>query len=417
MARQHLGLRQKGEMGKQSLLAVRRSRHATPRAWQSLAIAAILFIAVFALSAEAAKDYYKIMGVDRQADDRTIKRAYRKLAQKLHPDKHPEKGDQFVELSEAYQILSEPETRKIYDRYGEDGVKRHQQQAGSAAGNDPMNVFRNFFGGGGGPFGQQGPRRGPNRNYNLEVGLEDMYRGRRVSVQHQRNVICAACDGSGAREKSDIHSCEACGGQGIRVVQQQIMPGFVTRSQVQCDRCGGQGQVIQHLCSRCNGQKVTAETVDLDVEILPGAREGEEILFEGDADEGPDFEPGDVSFKLRSVRHKGDFRRRDNHLYTTYPISLADALLGFDYQLRHMDDHNVTLRRTTVTQPGWTQTIKGEGMPKRDDDGHGDLFVEYQVVMPDKIEGDIQTAFEKIFARKATRGEPAKESSHSHEEL
>lgn len=296
------------------------------RTWSSsstIALLAALLVCLVVVVQAAARDYYAVMGVDRTADDRTIKRAYRKLAQKLHPDKHPEKNDQvsecvrarredesadplparsqFVEMSHAYQVLSDAKLRKIYDRYGEDGVKQHEQQsaAGGQGGQDAYNVFRNFFGGGGGPFGQAGPRRGPSKQYNLEVSLEDMYLGKKVQITHERNILCPACDGSGAKSKADIHTCDKCNGQGVRVVRQQIMPGFITNAQVQCDECRGQGRVIKHMCPRCGGNKVIREAAELDVEIVPGAHEGEEIIFEGDADEGPDYEAGDVIFNIR----------------------------------------------------------------------------------------------------------------------
>ncbi|MCO5586130.1 hypothetical protein L7F22_040070 [Adiantum nelumboides] len=363
--------------------------------WLALAV---LVLALLCGVAQAAKDYYKIMGVDTGADDRTIKRAYRKLAQKLHPDKHPDKAEEFVELSEAYQVLSDKEARKIYNRFGEEGVKRHLAQKQASQGgadnpNDPMNVFRQFFGGG---FQQQQQtRKGSTKQFNLEVNLADMYKGRTVTISFDRHVLCPACDGSGAKSKSDIHHCETCNGQGVRIVRQQIMPGFVTNAQVTCDACGGQGRVIKHKCPKCEGAKVIVEQVELDVEILPGTHEGEELLYEAEADEGPDFDAGDVLVKVQSKPQRGDFRRRDKHLYATIPISLADALLGFEMNLTHLDGSIVTLKRAAVTQPNYVATLAGQGMPlhhsvqPHDGTTHGNLYVEYNVVLPDQVEGDL----------------------------
>ncbi|KAK0530704.1 DnaJ- protein scj1 [Tilletia horrida] len=365
----------------------------------------VLFIVLALLPAlvQAARDYYKILDVDKSASDRDIKRAYRKRAQKIHPDKHPDKQDEFVELSEAYQTLIDPELRKIYDRHGADGVKRHQQGQAAGGNQDPFDVFRHFFGGdafgGGGDF----VRKGPNKNFHLQFDLADFYKGRKLGLSYDREVLCSTCDGSGARSKSDIHSCETCQGRGVRVVRQQIMPGFHTTAQVTCDQCGGQGRVIKHACPACNGRKLKTEKTEIQVEVEPGMKEGEEITFEGDSDEGPDFEPGDVIVKLTATRSKGDFRRRDTHLYTTYPIGLDDALLGFEHTITHMDGHNVTLKRSSVTQPGFVQTIAEEGMPIRENGaihGHGNLYVEYQVVLPERVDGDLRTALQRVFGRK-----------------
>lgn len=208
-------------------------------------------------------------------------------------------SQQFIELSDAYQALSDPEVRKIYDRYGEDGVKKHQ--AGQGAGgrpNDPFDMFRHFFGGGGGGF-NGGARRGPNKHFNVEVPLSDMYTGRTFELEYERNVVCPACDGSGARSPADIHTCETCAGRGVRIVRQQIMPGFITNAQVTCDKCAGAGRVIAHACPKCGGNKIMTDQSTLDVEIEPGMREGEELVFEGDADESPDWEAGDVVIRLR----------------------------------------------------------------------------------------------------------------------
>jgi DnaJ-related protein SCJ1 len=222
------------------------------------------------------------------------------MAQKLHPDKHPDKNAEFVEMSEAYQVLIDPKQRGIYDRYGADGIKQHQAgQAGRGGGeaHDPFNIFQNFFGGGGGG-GNQGVRKGPTKQFNLEINLADMYNGRIVPITFQRKIVCPQCDGHGARSKQDIHTCETCNGQGIRIVRQQIMPGFVTNAQMTCDRCGGKGKVIRERCGRCHGEKVVEEQMELDVEIAKGASEDEELVYEGESDEGPDFEAGDVLVKL-----------------------------------------------------------------------------------------------------------------------
>ncbi len=372
----------------------RRPRRQSAR--PSLLLLLGLLLGFLAALAEAARDYYKILDVDKSASLRDIKRAYRKKAQKLHPDKHPDKKDQFIDVSDAYQTLSDPELRKIYDRFGEDAVKKHQagQQNG---GQDPFDLFSSWFGGGGGGFqGQQQARRGPSKQFNVEVELGDFYRGKSFEIEHERQVLCHSCDGSGARSKSDIHECDVCGGRGVRIVRQQIMPGFVTNAQMQCDKCHGRGRVITHKCPRCNGAKVQTEKVPLTVDIEPGTPEGFQFVLEGESDEGPDFEAGDVIIRLSSARRSADFRRRDSHLYITRAIGLDDALLGFEQNITHYDGHTVTLKRSSVTQPGFVQTVEGEGMPLFGPNGNiegkfGDLYVEYEVVLPQTVTGDFKT--------------------------
>lgn len=191
------------------------------------ALLLVLLIASLAAVVSATASYYKLLDIDPSADARTIKKAYRRLAQRLHPDKFPEKEAEFVKMSEAYQVLSDDELRKIYDRFGEEGVKRHRAgQAGpGGGGHDPFDVFRNFFGGGGGGGHAQGVRKGPTKQFNIMVSLKDLYVGKTITLEYDRSVVCHKCDGSGARNKGDIKTCEACAGRGVRIVRQEIMPG------------------------------------------------------------------------------------------------------------------------------------------------------------------------------------------------
>ena len=348
----------------------------------------------------AAKDYYKVLGVDKTASDRDIKRAYRKRAQKIHPDKHPDKHAEFLELSDAYQTLSDAETRKIYDRYGSDGVKKHQARKDNPHqhAQDPFDIFSRFFGGGG---GGGGVRKGPSKAFNVDVDIEDFYKGKTFTLEYQRNVVCPHCDGSGAESPGDIHTCETCDGRGVRIVRQQIMPGFITNAQMTCDRCGGAGSVIAHKCSNCHGQKIVQEVASIEVELERGANDGVEVVIEGEADEAPDHEAGDIIVKISARRSKGQFRRGGTSLYKTLPISLSEALLGFERNLTHMDGRKVTVKRDGVTQPGFVSVVDNEGMPvpgtivsdAPEDDASagremlfGKLYLEWELVLPEVVD-------------------------------
>jgi DnaJ-related protein SCJ1 len=165
-------------------------------------------------------------------------------------------------------------------------------------------------------------------------------------------VLCDHCRGSGAASTHDIHTCSGCGGSGIKVVKQQIFPGMFAQSQATCDQCGGRGKVIAKQCDHCKGQKVLDTVMGLELEVLEGMPEGHEVVFEGEGDENPDWEPGDVVLRVRSKKEKGGWRRKESSLYWKETIGVDEALLGFERNLTHLDGHIVQLKRNGVTQPG-----------------------------------------------------------------
>ena len=186
----------------------------------------------------------------------------------------------------------------------------------------------------------------------------------------KKRVLCDHCRGSGAASDNDIHTCSGCGGSGVKVVKQQIFPGMFAQSQTTCNECQGHGKTIGRVCPHCRGQKVVDHTASFTLEVTPGMPEGHEVVFEGEADESPDWEPGDVVIRVRSRKEKGGWRRKESSLYWKETIgidevnpvfglilyvadaALAKALLGFDRNLTHLDGHIVRLVREGVTQPG-----------------------------------------------------------------
>lgn len=355
---------------------------------RALALGVVCLVCLAPLVA-ALRDYYEVLNVRRSASEREIKTSYRKIARAIHPDKHPDKASEFMELSEAYQILSDPELRKVYDYHGAEAAK--QQQAMNNNGQRPgdaFDIFRQFFGGGAAASDET--PKGPQQTYNAELDLSDVYTGRMFTLAHARNVICPACYGSGAQSSADIHTCSSCHGNGVQIMRQQIMPGFVTNMQVQCPACGGKGKTIAKLCKRCNGHKTVTEHTELEVDVDAGAREGAEYRFEGMGQQDPDHDPGDVVVRIHTRTAPGDFRRVGHHLYYTLPLSLPEALFGFTKELEHYDGHRVTLRRRTATQAGFVDRIHDEGMPipaeeREQAQGRtmGDLFVTYHVIVPE----------------------------------
>ncbi|KAL5525788.1 hypothetical protein ACEPAG_7125 [Sanghuangporus baumii] len=334
----------------------------------------------------AAADYYKVLGVHRESSDADIRKAYKMLSKKYHPDKNSEEGakEKFVEIAHAYEVLSDSTRRQIYDRHGEEGLKAHE---GGQQHANPFDMFANFFGG---HHHADQVRKGPTSLTEFEVSLADMYTGASIDFVIKKKILCDHCRGSGAASDSDIHTCSSCGGSGIKVVRQQIWPGMFAQSQTSCSECGGRGRIIARKCPHCGGAKILDHTQHYTLEVERGMPEGHEVVFEGEGDENPDWEPGDVILRVRSKREQGGWRRKESSLYWKQVIGVNEALLGFERNLTHLDGHIVTLKRQGITQPGFVQIIRGEGMPVWQESKFGDLFVEYAVVLPTEISPELR---------------------------
>lgn len=341
-----------------------------------------------------AADLYKVLQVSKSATDQEIRKAYKRLSKKYHPDKNQSPGAEgkFVEVAHAYEVLSNSEKRQIYDRHGEEGLKAHEGGQGRPA--NPFDMFANFFGGR--PSEDQ-VRKGPSSLTEFEVTLADMYKGNSIDFIVKKKILCDHCRGSGAASNRDIHTCSTCNGAGIRLVKQQIFPGMFAQTQATCNDCGGRGKVVKKFCPHCGGSKIVDHTAHLTLEVEKGCPEGHEIVFEGEADESPDWEAGDVVLRVRSRKDQGGFKRKETSLYWTETIGIEEALLGFERKLTHLDGHNVTLSRKGVTQPGFVDVIKGEGMPVFGRDSHGDLYVEYRVVLPRELSPKMRQKLDRVF--------------------
>eukprot|EP00162_Nutomonas_longa_P011572 comp20621_c0_seq1/m.42034 comp20621_c0_seq1/g.42034 ORF comp20621_c0_seq1/g.42034 comp20621_c0_seq1/m.42034 type:complete len:360 (-) comp20621_c0_seq1:42-1121(-) len=325
------------------------------------------------------RDFYAILGVNRDADDREIKKAYKKLSLKYHPDKNPgeDAKAKFVEVAEAYEVLSDSGKRQIYDQFGEEGLKKNQGQGGGGGFND---IFSAFFGGGGG--GHQGPKKAPDLVIKLPVTLKDLYLGRDMEVSIKKQILCPKCRGSGAEKASDVETCSVCKGSGVVIQQRSLGPGFVQQIQTQCNACGGRGKIVKSKCPICKGTKVGVGHKDVDITIEKGMPDGFEILAAHAADEIPGEQSGDVRFKVITQPHKHFTRQGDNLLYDA-SISLVEALTGFSMTITHLDGHPVVIDSKNVVKPGEIMRIKGEGMPVHNvPSNKGDLLVQFTVRFP-----------------------------------
>lgn len=336
----------------------------------------ILLIVCACVLAAAKKDYYQILEVSRKATASELKKAYRKLSLKYHPDKNsaPDAQQKFAELSVAYDVLSDEGKRKIYNQGGEEAVAKQEQRDNQPA-HDPFSIFENFGFGGGMGGRQQQEQRTPNVEVPVRVTLRQLYVGEILDASYDRQVMC-----------TEASSCEKknnnCHGPGISMRQQQLAPGFVQNIQVRDDSCVARGKSWLNNCKRCPNGPTEAEEISLTVDIQPGMQEGDTIKFEGVADEAAGHIPGDLIFILRQIPD-ALYSRKGNDLYMTVHISLVEALTGFRKTFFHVDGHEVVVEKNDVTYCSEVFVVRGEGMPIRGNKSRkGDLYATLEIGFP-----------------------------------
>jgi len=359
--------------------------------------------------------YYDLLGVTKEAGDADIKKQYRKMAMQYHPDKNPgndEAAEKFKEISTAYEVLSDPEKREVYDKYGEEGLKEGGGGAYSAA-----DIFSQFFGGE--FFGHGGPRRGGGRQqrrgedlvHPLKVTLEDLYRGKTTKLSLQKHVLCCDCGGKGSKNPAAVKKCEFCRGQGVKLTLRQLAPGMVQQMQQTCPECRGEGQVIREKdrCTKCRGEKIYLEKKVLDVHIDKGMKSGQKIVFAGEGDQSPDIVPGDIIVTLQQKEH-AYFRREGNDLLMEHSLTLSEALCGFQFNITHLDNRVLRVKSTPgeVVTPGDIKCIENEGMPtyKRPFE-KGRLIVRFSVQFPKTVTPDAIKLLEKALPKPTPKKENA----------
>lgn len=331
--------------------------------------------------------YYDILGVSPTANESELKTAYRKLALKFHPDKNPDAGDKFKDISHAYEVLSDADKRAAYDRYGEEGLN------GAGPGMNAEDLFSQFFGGGGGFFGgmggghhnhgrPRGPRRGEDVIYNLQVSLEELYKGKASKIAIQRNVLCGKCNGKGGKE---VKKCTGCNGAGVKMTIRQMGP-MIQQMQTVCNECQGEGEIIKPAdkCDECRGKKVMKEKKIIDLKIEPGSVHGQKIRFSGEADQAPNTVPGDLIVVIAEKEHS-QFKRQGSDLHCKVKIDLVTALAGGTFTVKHLDGRILEgkIAPGQVIKPEEIRVIEGEGMPEKDRiymKGH--MFIIFDVQFP-----------------------------------
>lgn len=345
------------------------------------------------------RDYYEILSVEKTADGEEIKRAYRRLAMKYHPDRNPndpEAEARFKECAEAYEVLSDPHKRQRYDQFGHEGLR-----GAGAAGHDfsRMNVqdifsmFEDIFGGGFGGFGGAGgrARRGPARGYDLEtevsLTLEDVLKGAEREVEFTRLDVCDKCLGTGAKPGSKPVTCSTCGGHGK--VQQAGLGGMF-RMVTTCPTCGGRGQVVKELCDACRGKGRVPRKRKLSVKVPPGISDGQAVRVQGEGEPPPqelsaggEGIRGDLHVVVRVKEHEM-FHRDGDHLLLEMPIAFTQAALGAEVRVPTLEGTS-TVKVPRGTQYGAMFRVNGAGLPNLRHGRRGDLVVVTKIEIPKKL--------------------------------
>ena len=328
-----------------------------------------------ALAAEQRKDYYKILGVMPTAKPAELKKAYHKLSLKYHPDKNKEPGaeDMFMNIAEAYEVLSDEERRRNYDNSGSgdkpDGQKDGQPKKEETS-HEPMELRLKFSGGdfkfNYKPPQEEKPDKAPDMVVTLDVELLDLYLGADFNVTFTRQEVCHQCRGTGAAHKRDIINCPYCHGSGMRASQVHLrgepLGRFSQSLNTTCTKCDGTGHHINSTCPVCHGHKVLLKTVTKTVYVPAGAPDSYRITLANEGDQVPDLLPGSVHIGLRVTDHPV-FTRKENDLHMRANISLFEALLGFVMNITHLDNRSVEVKHEAVSSPGFSKTLPGLGMP------------------------------------------------------
>lgn len=356
-------------------------------------------------------DAYALLGVPREADETQIKKAFRRLARELHPDvsTEPDAETRFKEVAEAYEILSDPERRATYDRFGYDGLGcggYNRTDLGGFGGlSDILDSFFGGGGGGGGGFfggGRAGPRAGGDIAAKVEVDLADVARPTTRELTFEAVVRCPTCHGNGAEPGTPIRTCERCGGAGRLQGVSRTPFGQVVR-QVECDSCHGDGRVPEQPCATCDGRGRSVQETTLSVDIPAGIEDGQRIRLTGRGHAGEAGAPSGDLYVLVGVREDPRFVRDGNDLLTALDVPAPQAALGGEFTVETLDG-TTRVEVAPGTQPGEVLTLRGKGLPSLRRGRHGDLRVVVNVVVPRKLSREQKDLLRKLVA--TMDGEP-----------
>ena len=381
----------------------------------------------------AKRDYYEVLGVDKNASADDIKKAYRKLAIKYHPDKNPgdkEAEEKFKEAAEAYSVLSDADKKARYDQFGHSGVEGAGPDFSGGFGNlnDILNdLFGGAFGGGfggfsgfGGGFGggqrQQRVYRGRDIRVRVKLTLEEIAKGVEKEINIEKNVPCSECNGKGARNSSDIKNCPACNGTGqVQRVVNSFLGQTVTYST--CQQCGGEGKIISNPCKSCNGTGLVRKRETIKVKIPAGVEAGMQLTIQGEGHAAKNNGiNGDLLVVIEEYEHP-NLKREGNNLYYTKVISVVDAMLGTEVNIPCLDgDYKIKIE--PGTQSGEVVRLRGRGLPTVNGySGTGDLYVKIGVWIPKKLNKEEKAVIESLREKESFKPNPTKEDKGFFERL
>lgn len=360
------------------------------------------------------RDYYEVLGVSKTATDDEIKKAYRSLAKKYHPDLNPdnkEAEEKFKEVNEAYETLSDQTKRSQYDQFGHAGPQAFGGAGGYGTGFDGFgginDIFEAFFGGGrrGGGSQSTRPRQGDDIEQTVTIDFMESINGCKRVVKINIDEECSTCGGSGAFSKKDINVCSRCHGRGSVVVEQNSFFGRV-QTQTACPKCGGKGQEITRKCETCNGKGHVRKSKDITVTIPAGVADGMSMRIEGKGNAGFNGGPnGDLYIHVRVKAHE-DFKRDGDDIYLDIPISIAQAVLGDSIEVPTVYG-NVTLKIPAGTQSHTKFRLKGKGAKNVRSKINGDQFVTVKIEIPTSLNSTEKSIFEQLKKAEGNEGESA----------
>lgn len=339
------------------------------------------------------KDYYEVLGVTKDASEKDIKSAYRKLAMKYHPDRSDasDAEERFKEISEAYAVLSDPEKRQKYDQFGHAGISGQYSQEDIFRGVNFEDLLRGFgFGGGESIFDMffgggrsRGPARGRDLRYDVNLTLEQAASGLEMTIDVPRTETCSTCSGSGAKPGTSPVVCSACRGTG-QMTRAQNTPFGQIVTQTTCNKCAGRGQIITSPCSDCGGTGRARKTRKINIKIPPGVEDGQHLKLRGQGDAASrGGDPGDLYVVINVMPHP-KFQRQDSDLFIEMPISITQAALGADLEVPTLNGR-ARIRVPAGTQTGSVFRLRGKGMPRLQGLGSGDLHVKVRVKTPSAL--------------------------------
>ena len=351
------------------------------------------------------RDYYEVLGVNKNATDDELKKAYRKLAKKYHPDANPdnkaEAEAKFKEVNEAYETLSNPQKRQMYDQFGTADPQGFGGAGGPFGGNggyysytsSGFDGFGDIFGDLGDLFGfgtgrtsraQRGPVKGANLKYDITLTYEEAYTGVEKEINISRNETCNTCSGSGAKPGTNPETCSVCGGKGTITKMQTTLLGQM-KVQTTCSNCHGTGKVIKNVCDNCLGKGTVRKQAKIKIKIPAGIDDGQTVVLRGEGEPGKNGgEKGDIYVTVRLKKHS-IFTRQDDNVYCEIPITFTQATLGADIQVPLVDGTTVTYKIPEGTQTGTKFTIKDKGFVHINSGYKGNLIFTVQVQVPKRL--------------------------------